>query len=383
MEKILRKIRNGVIKIFKWCYCIFLSFLPVKKQKIVFCNFNGNGYGCNPKYIAEELIRQNIESDLVWLLNDVKQNLPHQIRKVKYGSFKALYELATAKVWIFNTRNYKGIRKRKKQFYIQTWHGMVGIKQVEAKVEKYLSESYIKEAKYDGKITNLFLVNNTFTEELVKNTFWYDGEILNKGLPRNDIIHNPSTQLKEKVYKYFGISLDKKIVIYAPTFRKNESLDVYKFDYNRVISCLSRLSNSEYVMLVRLHPNVVAKSKGLEYTDTIINASEYSDIQELLAVSDVAITDYSSIMFDFSMYGKKVFIFAKDIEEYKKNERNFEFELEELPFPFAETEEKLCFNIEHFEERKYIEECEKFFDKIGLVKSSTASRDVVEILKKL
>jgi CDP-glycerol glycerophosphotransferase len=104
-----------------WQIC---SLLKINKKKIVLCNFYGKGYGDNPKYIAQEIISQDLNYDLVWLLDDnFKESIfPKEIRVVRYGSFKAIYEMATAKLWIDDCRKVYYTKKRKNQYYIQTWH---------------------------------------------------------------------------------------------------------------------------------------------------------------------------------------------------------------------------------------------------------------------
>ena len=199
-------------------------FIKIKNNKIVFDNFNGKGYGCNPKYIAEEILKQKLDYDLVWLVNDMREEIPSKIRKVKKDSLKSLYELATAKVWIDNVRNTKHVKKKKNQFYIQTWHGSLGMKGIEKDVERYLSKDYVMEAKEDGKICDLILTNNKKQLDYIKKYFWYDGKVLCQGVPRCDIIYNTPLNIKDKVYNYFKIEKNKKIVFYAPSNRNNNDL---------------------------------------------------------------------------------------------------------------------------------------------------------------
>ena len=130
--KIVKKILKWVYKEIKLIFAkiFYLDIFKIQNNKIVFDNFLGKGYGCNPKYIAEEIIKEQLDYELVWPVKDIKSEMPQQIRKVKYGSIRALYELATAKVWIDNVRNYKGIDKKEQQFYIQKWHWSIGLKKV-------------------------------------------------------------------------------------------------------------------------------------------------------------------------------------------------------------------------------------------------------------
>lgn len=377
VRRILKYIRKKRSKIFS------SRIFKVKKNKIVFDNFLGKGYGCNPKYIAEEIIKQGLDYDLVWLVEDMNQEMPKEIRKVKFGSIKSFYELATAKVWIDNVRNYKGVNKKNNQYYIQTWHGTVGLKSVEGGAIDTLSEEYIEEAKYDGSITNLFLTNNEAQVEYIKKYFWYNGEISCYGSPRCDILYKKPVEIKDKVYECFNIQKKEKIVLYAPTFRKTGNFDVYKFDYEKCCKILEKKFDQNYIMLIRLHPNISFLSNQIKYNKKIKNATNYPDIQELLAISDVVISDYSSVSFEAGIVNKPAFIFAKDLDEYENGDRKLLYKLDEIPFDTATTEEKLYENIMNFSKPKFDAKCKKFYQKIGLVNNDNSSENIVGIIKKV
>ena len=127
----------------------FFCLLPVKNNKIVFDNFGGRGYGCDPKYIAEELLMSKRDLDLVWLTQDVHTALPNGIRPVWYGGVRAIYELATAKVWVDNVKSALRIPKKRNQLYIQTWHSSLGLKKNEQDAD-ILPNSYVRRAKRDA-----------------------------------------------------------------------------------------------------------------------------------------------------------------------------------------------------------------------------------------
>ena len=381
MNKIIGKIKRYTKKII--CGVLSTRLFKIDEKKIVFDNFNGKGFGCNPKYIALEIIKEQLDCKMVWLVNDLNTEMPKQIKKVKFGSIRAYYELATAKVWIDNVRNSKGVKKKKKQFYIQTWHASLCLKKVEADAIDKLSEKYVKDAKIDGKITDLMISCNKAETERYKKSFWYSGEVLECGLPRNDIIIKQSPEIKEKVYSYFGISKEEKIILYASTFRKSyNGFDVYKFDYEKCIKEISSKFGGTYKMLIRLHPNVSKYCNEFKYNENIINATNYDDMQELLTSAEIVITDYSSIMIDFSLIKKPVFLFAKDYDEYMKKERGFNFDFLSLPFSIAFNEEELYKNIYYFDCKNYIEKCNEFYDRIGLYKiQHSSSKQVVERIK--
>lgn len=358
-----------------------LRLLPIKRNKIVFDNFGGRGYGCDPKYIAEALLKSDLNLDLIWLTRDMSITLPKGIRPVKYGTWRSYYELATAKIWIDNIKNGIKVPKKKKQFYIQTWHSSLGLKKNEADATT-LSEYYIKAAQEDAGMTDLMYSNNAFREDRYRKSYWYSGPVIRCGHPRNSILLNKSLEVEHKVREYFKIKEEKKIVLYAPTFRKTHNVDLYKFDYNSFIPLLNNKFNGDYIFLIRLHPNVVVDSfnENLNYCDNILNASHYSDMQELLAVADVLITDYSGSMFDFLITKKPVFLFAKDLEDYCKQDRELYFNIDELPFSLAENEKQLQENIRSFSQEQYTRKCHDFIKKVDLKEDGEGATVISKII---
>lgn len=380
--KIIKRSIKRIIFIFKDLFKYIFFLFKVDRRKIVFINFNGKGYGCNPKYIAESLIRNNVECKMVWLVRNKNEEMPSMIKKVKYGSIRAYYEMATAKIWVSNTRNYKFAIKKKEQFYIQTWHASLGYKKVEGEIEEYLDKKYVEEAKKDGRTTDLIISDNDISTNLYKNNFWYDGEVKNIGLPRNDILYSRPSEVIKKVYNYFNLSENKKIILYEPTFRDNYDFDMINFDYNKLLDVAKEKFNKDFVLLIRLHPNISRYDKDIKYSENIINATNYPDNQELLSAAEIGITDYSSISFELAMTDKPVFLLCKDIEEYSKKERGLNFKFEELPFDCAINEKKLFENIKNFSSERYIIDCTNFFNNIKMVKTSNAADEVVRIIRK-
>jgi CDP-glycerol glycerophosphotransferase len=385
INKVLPKSIIRVIKRFKnGNYCYFLFLFPIKKNKIVFCSNYGSGYGDNGKYIVEEIVRQKMNYDIVWILKRElieRTQLPEKIRITKYGSLKALYELATAKIWIDNSRKTIYPPKRKNQFYIQTWHSPLRLKKIEKDAESTLSREYIENAKRDSKNCDLMISGCNFSWEIYRNSFWYDGEILKLGTPRCDLFFSKNRNKKEKVIKALGLKNKAKLILYAPTFRNKVSADFYIFEYEKILEALKIKFGGEWKLLIRLHPNVASLANLIEYNNNVINATSYDDMQELLCASDILITDYSSSMFDMAIAGKVCFLYGKDVEEYRKKEREMYFDFSELPFDFAESFQELNDAIMNFNEEEYTNKIRKFFETIGLYENGTASKQLVSKIK--
>ncbi|WP_251132773.1 CDP-glycerol glycerophosphotransferase family protein [Exiguobacterium sp. s56] len=384
-SKMYKKAKTTNEKCFFFFFYNLFRIFPIKRNKIVLCSYFGKDYGDNSKYIAEEIINKGLDYDMVWLLdkNLVDDNsLPLQIRPVKYGSIKSIYEMATASVWIDNARQPYYVRKRKRQYYIQAWHGSPALKKIEKDAETSLSVNYVNQAKLDSKKADLFLSNCKWYSELVKSSFWYEGEILECGSPRNDILFFENKKTQDKIRNSFNFSNDIKIALYAPTFRTDYSLDAYKLDYEKFVDKLNEKFGGEWKVIVRLHPNIQHKAEQLLLKDNIVNGSNYGDLQELLSIADVIVTDYSSLMFDFVLKRKPCFLYAVDVEEYKKD-RDFYFSFNELPFTLSKNNEELINAIEKFDNQKYLENIEKFLMEIGSVEKGTASKMVVQRIEKV
>lgn len=358
---------------------------PIKQNKIVFCNFNGNGFGESPKYIAQELINQGMKYDLVWIVRKELMNycqLPLDIRPAIKGSIKSFFELATAKIWIYSSRQPNYIKKRKNQYYIQTWHGAPALKKIEKDAEASLDPIYIYNAKKDSQKIDLFLSNSKYFTNLVKRSFWYNGDILECGFPKNDALLTADRHLRSKVNKKFDIKSNARIVLYAPTFRSNKNMENYNIDIDKCLVSLSLRFGGDWIFMVRLHPNEQDHPFQILNNKKIINASLYDDTQELLSVADVVITDYSSLMFDFALTKRPVFLYTPDINEYMK-ERNFYFDLHDLPFPIAKCNDSLFNNIQKFEEQEYLLKIDSFLKNIGCLENGNASEIVVDRIIKI
>ena len=369
---------NALVSFKRLLLNIFYSISPIKKNKIIFNNFCGKGYGCNPKFIAEELLRRSDEYDLVWMVNDPDEVFPKGIRTVPVNSRRAYYELATSKIIVCNVKHALVFKKKKKQFYIQTWHGSFGLKYIEKDAQDKLSKSYLSKTIADSKNINLLLSSSKWQTQEYRRAFWYDGDILEKGFPRNDILFNISKSRIKELKKELGIPLDKKVLLYGPTFRKDFSIDAYDLDLQKIKEALEAKTKEEWVVIVRLHPHVKSYSNlfvGMDF----INVTTYPDGQEILAISDVLITDYSSNMIDFILMNRPVFLYASDIEEYKK-ERGLKPVFFNLPFTLCQNYQELVSAIRDFDMVLYQQKILDFKNQYHSFDDGCASKHVVDII---
>ena len=352
-----------------------MKCLPVFRRKIVFNNFYGKGYGDSPKYIAEEIRRQGLDVDMVWLVNDLSMDFPPGIRKVKLQSLKASFELSTAKMIVSNVRATLPYKKKQSQYYIQTWHGSVAFKAIEKDAIDKLRPDYVREAIEDSKMINLFLSSNSIQTHEIQTCFWYDGEIFESGSPRNDMLFK-GDDVKNRIKQGLGLKPDTKVVLYAPTFRDDFRMDVYNLNLLEMCSRLGNRLGGNWIALARLHPNVTETSP-VAYSDKVINASTYPDMQELLLIADALITDYSSTIYDAAIMDKLVLLYAPDLDDYKTN-RGLKQIYFDFPTRICQTSDDLCNYIDEIDVGQYHAELRRFLDSIKVFDDGHASERVVK-----
>lgn len=388
LKRVLRRslpkpLYRGLIQLYGLLYIAF-RVCPIQPRKIVVCSYFGNGYGDNPKYILEEIRRRGWPCDVVWLVrDDVMRHtqMPAGVRTVRIGSLKAIYETVTAKVWIDNARKPWYVKKRRGQYYVQTWHGGPAFKRVEKDAADRLSSDYVLSAQHDSRNIDVCLSNCRRFTELITRSFWYDGEVLECGFPRNDILTSPSPLLVDSIRLKLGLSPQQRVALYAPTFRNHLSADAYPLAIDQCLAALAQRFTGDWSLLVRRHPNVQSEPLLRAQSDQVLDATPYEDLQELLCVVEVVITDYSSVMFDGALQQKPVFLFTPDLEQYK-SERNFYFSLDELPFMAARDNAGLSRNIAAFDQTRYQKALDVFFNDIGLAETGEAAKAVVNRIER-
>ena len=353
----------------------------VKPGRVVCWSYSFQQYSCNPRYLTEYLLKHNPEFEVYWVFRKGvnTSELPPEVKAVRFRSWEYLKLMASAEFVFSNVRTDPWRvywHKRPGQKYAMLWHGGVALKRIEADVEKHLSPSYVHRAKADSKICDLMISGCRMHTELINRSFWYDGEILERGIPRNDIFFDTERRkyLRQYVANHYGIDPTSRIVLYAPTFRVDHSIEPYTINWAKVMPALSRMFGGDRVaVLVRMHPNLIGKvdTSHLVAFDGVCDATRYNDMQELLSVADMLITDYSSSMFDFAMQGRPCILYATDADAY---DRGFYFNIRELPFPLAENEEQLIATIEAFDSAAYATQLGSFFtERVGLKEDGHAA----------
>lgn len=375
IKELLLKLTKETIKLLFYIFRIF----KIDEKKIICNNFDGKGYGDSPKYIVEELLKNNHDFKIVWVVKSMKLDMPSNIKQIKIYSIKWIYELATSKFWINNGRFPYYVRKRKKQYYIQTWHGGLALKKIEYDAEENITDTYKKMMINDNRMIDLMISNSDFCTKMYRTAFKYNGEIIQIGTPRNDVLINERDNIREKIRKKLNIKNNEKILLYAPTFREDYSNKPYDINFDILKECLEEKTNYEWKIFIKLHPKIKEPKKYIKIDKDLKNVSDYSDMQELICACDLLITDYSSTMFEALIADKPVILYMKDIEKYA-NERGYYFQFDKLPFKISRNNKELLSIINNNSFDALKKEYENFCTNVGLNESGNASNCIVKII---
>lgn len=361
----------------------FFSLYPIDENKVFIDCFEGLGYRCNCKYLAEALKKYDYE--IVWNLSDrAVDDIPEWITKVKRYSFEYFREAYTAKFYITNNGVEAKIYKRKNQVFICPWHGSGPFKKINIdlcqeniKLKKSIQEEY--------RNIDLFISSSKFNSQVIRRAFGYEGEILECGSPRMDCLLQKNN-FRDKICKYYHIDRNCKIVLYAPTFRKAcigdegpliTSFEKYDLQWEMIQKALEKRYKEPFVFLYRFHHGLYRYTQSNVSYQGAVNVTFYPDVQELLGAADILLTDYSSIMWDFSLQRKPVFLYHNDVDEYIEK-RGFYSQIDEWPYIKAKTSEGLCEKILHFDNEKYLWELDAFLKKYGTFDDGHACKKVME-----
>ena len=359
---------------------------PIKHGRVVCWAYNFQQYSCNPRYLTEHLLKHHHEFEIYWVFRKGvnTSELPEGIKVVRFRTWEYLRLMASAEFLLTNARTDPWRiywHKREEQKYAMLWHAGVALKRIEADAADKLSFSYLQRAKADSKVCDLMISGCRMQTTLQREKFWYEGEILERGIPRNDIFFDTARrgELRQRVAAHYGIAPDSRIILYAPTFRVDLNTKPYAIDWARIIPAIGKMFGGENVaVLVRMHPNLIGKvdTSHLVAYNNVYDATLYHDMQELLSVADMLITDYSSSMFDFALQGRPCLLYATDANAY---DRGFYFDLKELPFPLTENQEQLLATIEKFNIEAYTSRLNAFFtERVGLKEDGHAAEALAE-----
>jgi CDP-glycerol glycerophosphotransferase len=315
------------------------------REAVLYDVFEGKSYSDSPRAIHEELLRRGIELEHLWVVRDDRMIVPPTASKVVHSSPEWYDALARARYVVGNTHLAPWIQRREGQVVVQTWHG-TPLKKIGFDFDNpwFSDTGYLDDLEREAKQWNLLISPNSFSTPIIKRAFRYDGEILETGYPRNDVLlADDSGKRAEQVRRTLGLPEGKKVVLYAPTWREDRVRHQggHQLNLQLDLEQARKVLGDDHVLLVRPHAHVVEPVEGTG-DGFVWDVGSYPDIQDLYLIADVLVTDYSSVMFDYAITGRPIIFFTYDLEHYRDQLRGFYFDFEATaPGPLVGTSEEL------------------------------------------
>lgn len=361
--------------------------LPIKENWIVFESYLGKNYSDSCKYIYRYLDENfGNQYKYIWAVKDKQKEIEGSAVKVKHMGLLHFYYASRAKYWVNNMRQPIWREKRRGQVFLETWHGtplkrlVFDMEDVHSATATYKSDFYKQSRQWD-----YLLSDNPFSTEVFESAFLFPREkMLEHGYPRNDILHWENKDvIGGRIRKKLGIPEGKKTILYAPTWRDDEYYGPgqYKFNLALDLNQMKEALSDEYVILLRTHYFIADQLDTSEYEGFAYNVSRYDDVSELYLISDICITDYSSVFFDYANLKRPLLFYTYDLEKYRDVLRGFYIDMEEeVPGPLLYTTEEVIEAICHIDqvEEVFRERYERFYQKFCCWDDGYASKRIVK-----
>lgn len=368
---------------------------PIDEKKVFFITFSGRGYSDSPKAIYNYMLNSPEYKDyhFVWSFREPEKYeflRNDRTEVVKYRSKAENKALRTSAYWISNYRMLDHQKPRKGQVYVQCWHGtplkrlgydlltsdnvMNSIAEIH---EKYRTDA----KKFDYLLSPSPFATEKFASAWNLNETGQRDKILEEGYPRNDALINASEEYVDELREKLGVQ-SRKAILYAPTWRDNQHTSALGYTYKTEVDfdLLRQELGDEYVILFRAH-YLVANSFDFEkYKDFVIDVSGYPDINDLYLASDILVTDYSSVFFDYSNLRKPIIYYMYDLEEYAEELRGFYMSLEELPGPIVREEKDLIEELKKCDSWTVNEKYESFCKRFNPYEDGQSAKRVVHAI---
>jgi CDP-glycerol glycerophosphotransferase len=351
---------------------------------VVYNSFNGR-YSDNPRALHEELLRRGGDLTHLWTAAQADAPaFPPGTTRIVPGTPEHAGAVAGAKYIVANVEMREHLVKTPGMVFLQTWHG-TALKRIgydnryvhahpaafERDVEEYRRWDYL-------------ISPNAFTSGIFHSAFrGFEGEILETGYPRNDVLSSPDRDaIRARVRAQLGIEEGQTAVLYAPTWRDNlyHEQGPGAFELALDVDEVARRLGDDHVLMLRLH-FLVAGAVARKHGDAIRDVSAHEDIRDLYLAADVLVTDYSSAMFDFAITGRPLLFFTYDLQHYRDELRGFYFDFEaEAPGPLCMDMDELLGALSDLEgtRRAYADRYAAFRERYCSLEDGRAAQRVVD-----
>lgn len=330
-------------------------FIRTDQDLILFVSYGGQKYDDSPRVVYEYLLKHPVSTAhrYVWAFTD-PEKYPEVPNKIKIDTLKYYITALKAGYWITNSSASRGLNfKKAATKNIMFQHGMVAIKKIGADMEV---KKGIHHKRFVEHFDAIFIEGKNETDILARAMRQDKKVFVSTGLPRNDNLLNVEVDKAREIKEKFNIPLDKKVILYAPTFR-DQNLDSDKTNYLPIpfdLTMLEEKLGQEYVVLITAHYEVSKYLSELPKSNFVYNAFRYPEINDLLIAADILVSDYSSVVFDYSILERPILCFGYDYDEFLK-QRGVYTNLETLfSHGVIRTQEELVSVIQNMD---YQEEC--------------------------
>ncbi|MEK5135816.1 CDP-glycerol glycerophosphotransferase family protein [Bacillus sp. FSL W8-0645] len=390
----IKKVRNRLVtRTFQTTFKL-ASKLSVKKKTVVFESFNGKQFSCNPRGIYEYMKENHPEYTLIWSVKKGHE-APFKEKDIYYInrlSLKWIFAMARAEYWVVNSRLPLWVPKPDHTTYLQTWHGTplkrLAMDMDEVHMPGTNTKKYKKNFTKEASNWDYLISPNAYSTEIFTRAFQFEKTMIESGYPRNDFLHNQNNEETMRALKQkMNLPLDKKLILYAPTWRDDQfyKKGQYKFDLDLDLHELRASIGDDYIIILRMHYLVAENFDLGPYEGFAYDFSHYEDIRDLYMISDLLITDYSSVFFDYANLKRPMLFYVPDIETYRDKLRGFYFDFEqEAPGPLVKETASVIDWVRETEQPTFSLPASfaPFYEKFCYLESGESSKRVVETVLK-
>ncbi|MDX3375318.1 CDP-glycerol glycerophosphotransferase family protein [Streptomyces sp. ME02-6991-2A] len=299
------------------------------RRAVLYSSFDGRQFSDSPRAIHRELASRERDIEHLWVVRDQQAAVPEGVRAIALHSAEWYEALARSRWVVTNTHLPQWFERAEGQCVVQTWHG-TPLKRIGRDLAgtPHADAAYMASMEQRSAQWSVLVSPNSFSTPVLRRAFGYSGEVLESGYPRNDLLYAPDrAKVAAAVRERLAIPEGRRVVLYAPTWREDRPRQGGRYDPGHQLNLdqAREVLGDDHVLLVRRHYLVGGSVPG---TDVVRDVSRHPDVAELLLISDVLVTDYSSIMFDFAQTGRPMLFHTYDLAHYRDTLRGFCFDFE-------------------------------------------------------
>ncbi|MGI3784524.1 MAG: CDP-glycerol glycerophosphotransferase family protein [Janthinobacterium lividum] len=301
-------------------------------------SFYGRGATCNPYAIDREIAARYPQLTRFWGVTDASIPVPLGAITVVRGTREWWHARATSRYVVANDWLRRTFTPQPFQVVLQTWHGSM-LKRIgldrSGQPKSKIDTIRLEQSKWD-----ILLSQNHHSSVILESAYDWHRTLFEEGYPRNDPLTPGSPYAGDGavIRERLGIRPDQTAVLYAPTWRENQTSMVTFLDLERLSADLG----AGYVILLRGHSRTVKFGESLHDLPGVIDVTTYPEVTDLFLAADAMITDYSSVMFDYSVTRRPMIFYVPDMDDYRDSLRGVYFDLSEVaPGPVLSTQEEV------------------------------------------